>query len=102
MLNLPNALTIIRILTIPGFLMLLTGGYPLAALGLFVARSQSMTDDNPNPVKATARELSEASDRKQPIYEYQYEPGSGATRSSDASSLEEAPKPNNLAQSLKL
>lgn len=36
MLNVPNALTIVRILTIPGFLILLTGGYPLAALGLFV------------------------------------------------------------------
>lgn len=36
MLNLPNFLTIVRILTIPGFLMLLTGGRPRAALALFV------------------------------------------------------------------
>ena len=37
MLNVPNTLTIIRILTIPGFLILLTGGYPRASLALFVA-----------------------------------------------------------------
>ena len=37
MLNLPNALTIVRILTIPGFLILLTSGRPGAALMLFVA-----------------------------------------------------------------
>lgn len=36
MLNLPNFLTIVRILTIPGFLVLLTGGRPRAALALFV------------------------------------------------------------------
>jgi cardiolipin synthase len=36
-LNLPNALTIVRILTIPGFLILLTGGRPGAALIVFVA-----------------------------------------------------------------
>jgi cardiolipin synthase len=36
-LNLPNALTVVRILTIPGFLILLTGGYPIASLALFVA-----------------------------------------------------------------
>jgi len=35
-LNLPNALTVVRILTIPGFLILLTGGYPRASLALFV------------------------------------------------------------------
>jgi len=36
-LNLPNALTLVRILTIPGFLILLTGGRPVAALVVFVA-----------------------------------------------------------------
>jgi cardiolipin synthase len=36
-LNLPNSLTIVRILTIPAFLMLLTGGYPGTALAVFVA-----------------------------------------------------------------
>jgi cardiolipin synthase len=36
-LNLPNSLTLVRILTIPGFLILLTNGRPGAALGLFVA-----------------------------------------------------------------
>lgn len=36
MLNLPNLLTLVRILTIPGFLILLTGGRPGAALALFV------------------------------------------------------------------
>jgi cardiolipin synthase len=35
-LNLPNLLTIVRILTIPGFLILLTSGRPAAALALFV------------------------------------------------------------------
>jgi cardiolipin synthase len=35
-LNLPNFLTIVRILTIPGFLILLTSGRPGAALVLFV------------------------------------------------------------------
>ena len=35
MLNLPNFLTIIRILTIPGFLILLTSGRPGAALAVF-------------------------------------------------------------------
>ena len=37
MLNLPNSLTIVRILTIPGFLILLTNGRPGAALVLFIA-----------------------------------------------------------------
>lgn len=37
MLNVPNALTLIRILTIPGFLILLTSGRPGMALAVFVA-----------------------------------------------------------------
>lgn len=37
MLNVPNALTLVRILTIPGFLILLTSGRPGAALAVFVA-----------------------------------------------------------------
>jgi cardiolipin synthase len=37
MLNLPNILTLVRILTIPGFLILLTSGRAGAALVLFVA-----------------------------------------------------------------
>ncbi len=36
MLNLPNLLTLVRILTIPGFLILLTSGRPGEALVLFV------------------------------------------------------------------
>jgi cardiolipin synthase len=36
-LNLPNFLTIVRILTIPGFLILLVNGYTTSALLLFVA-----------------------------------------------------------------
>jgi cardiolipin synthase len=36
-LNLPNFLTIVRILTIPGFLILLTNGRPGLALAVFVA-----------------------------------------------------------------
>ncbi len=37
MLNVPNALTLVRILTIPAFLILLTSGRPGIALALFVA-----------------------------------------------------------------
>jgi len=37
MLNIPNSLTLIRILTIPGFLIFLTNDRPGVALGLFVA-----------------------------------------------------------------
>ena len=37
MLNVPNALTLVRILTIPGFLILLTSGRPGLALAMFVA-----------------------------------------------------------------
>ncbi len=37
MLNLPNFLTVLRILSIPGFLILLVNGYPAAALVVFVA-----------------------------------------------------------------
>ena len=37
MLNLPNFLTIVRILTIPAFLILLTNGRPGIALAVFVA-----------------------------------------------------------------
>jgi len=35
--NIPNLLTVIRILTIPGFLILLLNGYTLTALAVFVA-----------------------------------------------------------------
>ena len=37
MLNVPNALTLVRILTIPAFLILLTSGRPGLALAVFVA-----------------------------------------------------------------
>lgn len=37
MLNVPNALTLVRILTIPAFLILLTSGRPGLALAIFVA-----------------------------------------------------------------
>ena len=37
MLNVPNILTLVRILTIPAFLILLTSGRPVAALLVFVA-----------------------------------------------------------------
>ena len=37
MVNIPNLLTVLRILTIPGFLILLLYGYTLTALAVFVA-----------------------------------------------------------------
>ena len=54
------------------------------------------------PVVVKARELPVSGARAQPVYEYQFDPGSGATSSTDSGKSEARPKPNNLAVSLKL